>query len=70
MIAILINKFPLIVYRDHYPPAEEYVNHVDRSHVTLVEAFKHMQLDVEEPHENGELDDEVHLKENKNLNRG
>ncbi|KAI3671560.1 hypothetical protein L1987_87299 [Smallanthus sonchifolius] len=29
----------------HYPPAVEYVNHVDRSHVTLVEAFKHMQLD-------------------------
>ncbi|KAI3684257.1 hypothetical protein L6452_33478 [Arctium lappa] len=44
--------------RDSYPPAAEYVNYVDRSHVNLVEVFKHMQLDVEEPHENGELDHE------------
>ncbi|KAI3727219.1 hypothetical protein L1987_67030 [Smallanthus sonchifolius] len=44
--------------RGHYPPAAEYVNHVDRSHVTLVETFKNMQLDDEELHENGELDHE------------
>ncbi|KAK9066084.1 hypothetical protein SSX86_015486 [Deinandra increscens subsp. villosa] len=41
-------------------PATEYVNYVDRSHVSLVEVFKHMQLDLddEEPHENGELEHE------------
>ncbi|XP_024973461.1 coatomer subunit beta'-2-like [Cynara cardunculus var. scolymus] len=44
--------------RDSYPPAAEYVNYVDRSHVNLVEVFKNMQLDVEEPHENGGLDHE------------
>nr|GEZ10539.1 coatomer subunit beta'-2 isoform X1 [Tanacetum cinerariifolium]GEZ12941.1 coatomer subunit beta'-2 isoform X1 [Tanacetum cinerariifolium] len=36
----------------------EYVNYVDRSHVNLIEVFKHMQLDDEEPHENGELEHE------------
>ncbi|KAK9060480.1 hypothetical protein SSX86_021184 [Deinandra increscens subsp. villosa] len=43
-----------------YPPAVEYANHVDRSHITLVEKFRNMQLDleVEEPLENGELDHE------------
>nr|GEX92604.1 coatomer beta' subunit [Tanacetum cinerariifolium] len=45
--------------RGHYAPATEYVNHVDRSHVNLVEAFKHMKLDVEEPLQNGGLDHEV-----------
>ncbi|KAK9069754.1 hypothetical protein SSX86_010148 [Deinandra increscens subsp. villosa] len=44
--------------RGSYPPATEYVNYVDRSHVNLVEVFKHMQLDDEEPHENGELNHE------------
>ncbi|KAL8232387.1 hypothetical protein R6Q57_002165 [Mikania cordata] len=44
--------------RGSYPPATECVNYVDRSHVNLVEVFKHMQLDDEEPHENGELNHE------------
>ncbi|XP_076911658.1 coatomer subunit beta'-2-like [Bidens hawaiensis] len=45
--------------RGHYPPASEYVNHVNRPHITLVETFKNMQLDLEEePHENGDLDHE------------
>ncbi|XP_024969366.1 coatomer subunit beta'-2-like isoform X2 [Cynara cardunculus var. scolymus] len=44
--------------RGHYPPAVEYVNHIDRSHVNLVEAFRQMQLDVEEPLENGGFDHE------------
>nr|GFC80429.1 coatomer beta' subunit [Tanacetum cinerariifolium] len=44
--------------RGHYPPATEYVNHVDRSHVNLVEAFKQMKLDVEEPLQNGGSDHE------------
>lgn len=49
------------IFRSSYPPAEEYVNYVDRSHVNLVDIFKHMQLDDDEPHENGELDHEVTL---------
>ncbi|PWA74638.1 coatomer beta' subunit (COPB2) [Artemisia annua] len=48
--------------RDNYPPATEYVNYVDRSHVNLVEVFKNMQLDDEEPHENGELDHDSSLR--------
>ncbi|KAM1011371.1 hypothetical protein FF1_046589 [Malus domestica] len=39
--------------RGVYPPAEEYVNHVDKAHITLVEAFRNMQSD-EELLENGE----------------
>ncbi|XP_022033682.1 coatomer subunit beta'-1 isoform X1 [Helianthus annuus] len=53
--------------RGIYPPATEYVNYVDRSHVNLVEVFKHMQLDDEEPHENGELNHELQgVEENEN----
>ncbi|XP_024979157.1 coatomer subunit beta'-1-like [Cynara cardunculus var. scolymus] len=44
--------------RGSYPPAAEYVNYVDRPHVNLVEAFRNMQLDIEEPLENGGLDHE------------
>ncbi|XP_071733464.1 coatomer subunit beta'-2-like [Rutidosis leptorrhynchoides] len=51
--------------RGSYPPATEYVNNVDRSHVNLVEVFKHMQLDDEELLENGELDHED-VEENEN----
>ncbi|KAL4583909.1 hypothetical protein LXL04_008495 [Taraxacum kok-saghyz] len=56
--------------RGNYPPAMEYVKHVDRSHVNLVEAFKHMQLDAEEeePHENGGLDHEGVEEENEKDN--
>lgn len=42
-----------------YPPAEEYVNHVDKSHTTLVEAFRNMQIEEEEALENGDFDHEV-----------
>ncbi|TQE04442.1 hypothetical protein C1H46_009962 [Malus baccata] len=46
--------------RGVYPPAEEYVNHVDKAHITLVEAFRNMQLEEEEePLENGEASHEV-----------
>ncbi|KAI7756896.1 hypothetical protein M8C21_030310 [Ambrosia artemisiifolia] len=55
--------------RGTYPPATEYVNYVDRSHVNLVEVFKHMQLDDEEPHENGEHNYEG-VEENENENEG
>jgi len=44
--------------RGVYPPAEEYINHADRSHLTLVEAFRNMQVDDEEPLENGDADHE------------
>jgi len=46
--------------RGVYPPAEEYINHADRSHLTLVEAFRNMQVDDEEPLENGDADHEVY----------
>ncbi|KAI3738198.1 hypothetical protein L2E82_28220 [Cichorium intybus] len=42
--------------RGSYPPAVEYVKYVDRSRVNLVDAFKNMQFDDEEPVENGGLD--------------
>ncbi|CAB4303182.1 unnamed protein product [Prunus armeniaca] len=45
--------------RGVYPPAEEYVNHVDKAHITLVEAFRNLQVDEEEPLENGEANHEV-----------
>ncbi|CAL5036678.1 unnamed protein product [Urochloa decumbens] len=54
--------------RGHYPPADEYLNHAEKSATTLVEAFKRMQvIEDEEPvdpaEENGEPDQEV-LEEN------
>ena len=42
-----------------YPPAEDYVNHVDKSRLTLVEAFRNMQIEEEETLENGDFDHEV-----------
>ncbi|KAL2539266.1 Coatomer subunit beta'-2 [Abeliophyllum distichum] len=43
----------------NYPPAAEYVQHVDRSTASLVEAFRNMQMHEEEPLQNGSLDHEV-----------
>ncbi|KAB1210447.1 Coatomer subunit beta'-2 [Morella rubra] len=40
--------------RGAYAPAQEYANHANRSHHTLVEAFRTMQVDDEEPLENGD----------------
>jgi coatomer subunit beta' len=50
--------------RGHYPPADEYLSHAEKSDTTLVEAFKRMQiLEDEKPvdpaEENGERDQEV-----------
>ncbi|KAK3219727.1 hypothetical protein Dsin_013697 [Dipteronia sinensis] len=42
-----------------YPPAEDYVNHVDKSRLTLVEAFRNMQIEEDESLENGDFDHEV-----------
>jgi coatomer subunit beta' len=52
------------VGRGHYPSADEYLNHAEKSDITLVEAFKRMQvIEDEEPvdalDENGEPDEEV-----------
>lgn len=48
--------------RGKYLPAVEYVQHADRSTASLVEIFRNMQMDEEEPSENGVLDYEVELK--------
>ncbi|VAH98280.1 unnamed protein product [Triticum turgidum subsp. durum] len=50
--------------RGHYPSADEYLNHAEKSDTTLVEAFKRMRvIEEEEPvealDENGEPDEEV-----------
>ncbi|KAL3633027.1 hypothetical protein CASFOL_026011 [Castilleja foliolosa] len=46
--------------RGNYPPAAEYVQHLDRSTASLVEIYRNMQLEEEEePLENGGLDYEV-----------
>ncbi|XP_022845701.1 coatomer subunit beta'-2-like isoform X1 [Olea europaea var. sylvestris] len=43
----------------NYPPAAEYVQHIDRSTASLVETFRNMQMHGEEPLENGSMDHEV-----------
>ncbi|GJN29674.1 hypothetical protein PR202_gb17923 [Eleusine coracana subsp. coracana] len=50
--------------RGNYPPADEYVNHGEKSDVTLVEAFKQMQViddeeQVDAADEDGEPDEEA-----------
>ncbi|KAL7114171.1 hypothetical protein ACP275_04G103600 [Erythranthe tilingii] len=42
--------------RGKYPPAAEYMQHADRSTASLIEAFRNMQMDEDEPSENGVLD--------------
>ena len=47
--------------RGHYPPADQYLNHAGKSDMTLVEAFKRMQVMEHEEledaaEENGESD--------------
>lgn len=50
----------LFYYRNVYPPAEQYVNHADKSQITLVEAFRNMQIEEGEEHlENGDSTHEV-----------
>jgi coatomer subunit beta' len=50
--------------RCNYPPADEYMNHAEKSDATLVEAFKRMQVvedeeQVDAADEDGEPDEEV-----------
>jgi len=42
-----------------YPPAEDYQTHADKPHITLVEAFRNLQIEEEETLENGDFDHEV-----------
>uniref|UniRef100_A0A803NZY7 Coatomer subunit beta' n=1 Tax=Cannabis sativa TaxID=3483 RepID=A0A803NZY7_CANSA len=45
--------------RGVYPGAEEYLHHADKSHMTLVEAFRNLQVEEEELLENGDASYEV-----------
>ncbi|KAH9622387.1 hypothetical protein KSS87_012785 [Heliosperma pusillum] len=41
--------------RGSYPPAELYLQYAERSKTDLVEAFKSMQIEEDQPHENGDI---------------
>ncbi|WOH04126.1 hypothetical protein DCAR_0623534 [Daucus carota subsp. sativus] len=45
--------------RNTIPPAAKYVNHMHKSNVNRLEAFRNMYVDEEEPHQNGDLDHEL-----------
>uniref|UniRef100_A0ACD5XWM0 Uncharacterized protein n=1 Tax=Avena sativa TaxID=4498 RepID=A0ACD5XWM0_AVESA len=67
-VALAVEK-NVAAQRGHYLSADEYLNHAEKSDITLVEAFKRMQVtEDEEPidalDENGEPDEEV-IEENK-----
>lgn len=49
-------------FRGVYPPAEEYVKHAGKSHITLVDAFRNMQIEEGEELENGDSNHEVYTK--------
>ncbi|AQK80377.1 Coatomer subunit beta'-3, partial [Zea mays] len=62
-VALTVEK-SVASQRDHYPPADQYLNHAEKSGMILVEAFKRMQvIEHEEPEdaaeENGEPDQQV-----------
>ncbi|KAE9585861.1 putative coatomer, WD associated region, tetratricopeptide-like helical domain-containing protein [Lupinus albus] len=42
-----------------YPSAEQYINHADKSHATLVEVFRNMQIEGEEPLDIGDSNYEL-----------
>ncbi|KNA15992.1 hypothetical protein SOVF_093220 [Spinacia oleracea] len=57
--------------RGNYPPAEQYLQYAEKSKIDLVEAFKSMQIEEDQPLENGDTvhedevyEDEVHEDEN------
>ncbi|KAG2729137.1 hypothetical protein I3760_01G235700 [Carya illinoinensis] len=56
--------------RGVHPPAREYVDYADRSHHTLVEAFRTMQVDDEEPLENGDSNHENGEEQNAEEHNG
>ncbi|XP_018492767.2 coatomer subunit beta'-3 isoform X1 [Raphanus sativus] len=45
--------------RGGYAAAENYATYADQPFTTLVEAFRNLQVEAEEPIENGDMDDEV-----------
>lgn len=46
--------------RDTFPPAEEYLSHAEKANISLIEAFRGMQMEGEEtPLENGDSGHEV-----------
>lgn len=47
------------IYRGVYTAAENYPSHADKSSITLVEAFRNLQVEAEESLENGVIDHEV-----------
>ncbi|RWR77506.1 coatomer subunit beta'-1-like protein isoform X1 [Cinnamomum micranthum f. kanehirae] len=50
--------------RDTFPPAEEYLSHAEKANISLIEAFRGMQMEGEEtPLENGDSGHEM-LEEN------
>ena len=49
----------LFIYRGVYAAAENYATQADQPFITLVEAFRNLQVEAEEPLENGDRDDEV-----------
>lgn len=60
----------LLFCRGVYAPAEEYTNHADKLPITLVEAFRNLQVDEEEPFENGDANhDEVYENSNFHINQ-
>ncbi|KAL6584698.1 hypothetical protein OROMI_003987 [Orobanche minor] len=56
MYGVNIDMVSICIERGNYPPASEYVQHADRSTASLVEIFRNMQLEDEEPLQNGGLD--------------
>ncbi|KAB1220145.1 Coatomer subunit beta'-2 [Morella rubra] len=56
--------------RGVYTPAQEYANHDDRSHHTLAEAFRTIQVDDEEPLENGDAHHEYNEEQNAEEHNG
>ena len=49
----------LFIYRGVYAAAENYATQADQPFITLVEAFRNLQVEAEEPFENGDGDHEV-----------
>ncbi|CAD6340303.1 unnamed protein product [Miscanthus lutarioriparius] len=70
-VALTVEK-NIASQRGHYPPADQYLNHAEKSDMTLVEAFKRMQVMEHEQledaaEENGEPD-QLALEENEMQN--
>lgn len=56
----LLNQL-FFIFRGVYTAAENYPSHAEKSSMTLVEAFRNLQVEEEESFENGDIDHEVTL---------